>query len=298
MNINSNILNLNSLINVKHRKNMPEQNNRPSFGASARGFVTHEKWGNVELIQSCANYIIKLIHLKPNAITPEQVCASKIGKLVTVQGQPTLEGNVSLLGTLIPSEILPGNVVLGRLSKGFKGKELHPGSNEILLPGDKFVMNNSKQKPAKIVEVITREMGDEPEFKCVLPNMKNRQIVEKVERPWGNYTTFCVGGKKQGVPTYWIKELYVNPEQGLSLQFHRNKIERYIVAEGEATVRCGADKDIYPVGAFINIPKNCVHRLENNTKKPVRIVEVTTGKILEDDIVRLSDRYGRTQQLK
>ena len=42
------------------------------------------------------------------------------------------------------------------------------------------------------------------------------------------------------------------------------------------------------------IPKGAVHRIENNFKKPVKIMEVQTGSILkETDIVRYKDVYGR-----
>ncbi len=42
------------------------------------------------------------------------------------------------------------------------------------------------------------------------------------------------------------------------------------------------------------VPQGAVHRIENNYKKPVKIIEIQTGSILkENDIVRYKDIYGR-----
>jgi mannose-1-phosphate guanylyltransferase/mannose-6-phosphate isomerase len=42
------------------------------------------------------------------------------------------------------------------------------------------------------------------------------------------------------------------------------------------------------------VPKSTLHRLENEGKVPVEIIEVQNGEYLEeDDIIRFSDPYGR-----
>ena len=42
------------------------------------------------------------------------------------------------------------------------------------------------------------------------------------------------------------------------------------------------------------IPLGAVHRIENRSKKPVKIMEAQVGSILkESDIVRFQDIYGR-----
>ena len=39
-----------------------------------------------------------------------------------------------------------------------------------------------------------------------------------------------------------------------------------------------------------------IHRIQNNFKKPVKIIEVQTGPILkETDIIRFQDVYGRVK---
>ena len=46
----------------------------------------------------------------------------------------------------------------------------------------------------------------------------------------------------------------------------------------------------------VYIPNGSIHRIENNFKKPVKIIEVQTGTVLkETDIVRYHDIYGRVK---
>ena len=47
----------------------------------------------------------------------------------------------------------------------------------------------------------------------------------------------------------------------------------------------------------IYIPIGTMHRLENSTNKPLRLIEVQTGTYLgEDDIERFDDVYGREEE--
>ena len=44
----------------------------------------------------------------------------------------------------------------------------------------------------------------------------------------------------------------------------------------------------------IDIPVGAKHRLENFSKKPLKIIEIQNGDYLgEDDIIRIDDKYAR-----
>ena len=48
------------------------------------------------------------------------------------------------------------------------------------------------------------------------------------------------------------------------------------------------------VGESIFIPKQAIHRLENEQHENLIIIEVQTGEYLgEDDIIRIEDKYSR-----
>jgi mannose-1-phosphate guanylyltransferase len=107
-------------------------------------------------------------------------------------------------------------------------------------------------------------------------------------RPWGQYINLFRG------KGFLIKELFVKPNGVLSLQKHFHRSERWLVTKGKAKITL--DKKIFykKVNETIEIPKGSVHRIENNSKKSLKIMEAQIGKILkETDIIRYEDVYGR-----
>ena len=80
----------------------------------------------------------------------------------------------------------------------------------------------------------------------------------------------------------------------ISLQKHHYRSEHWTVTSGKPKITI--NKKIYhkKVNETVFIPKGAIHRIENPSKKPVKIMEVQTGLILkETDIVRYQDIYGR-----
>ena len=91
-----------------------------------------------------------------------------------------------------------------------------------------------------------------------------------------------------------MKRVTVNPGGRLSLQMHHQRNEHWVVIAGTARVTCGDRQFDLQVGESTGIPKETKHRLENQGKSPLHIIEVQDGPYLgEDDIVRFSDDYGR-----
>lgn len=108
-------------------------------------------------------------------------------------------------------------------------------------------------------------------------------------RPWGFYEVLHRSDKHK------IKRIVVRPGHRLSLQKHKHRAECWTVLKGEALVRKGSEN--YRVGetAMIEIPAGVIHRIGNTGVDDLELLEVQTGKILdEDDIMRIEDDYGRT----
>jgi mannose-1-phosphate guanylyltransferase/mannose-6-phosphate isomerase len=109
-----------------------------------------------------------------------------------------------------------------------------------------------------------------------------------VHRPWGSYEVIDSG------PGYQVKHLSVRPGHQLSLQTHEHRAEHWVVVSGTADVVRGEDRLRIQGHMSVDIPIGCVHRLGNPGPEPLHLVEVQTGDYLgEDDIVRLTDAYGR-----
>jgi mannose-6-phosphate isomerase len=111
----------------------------------------------------------------------------------------------------------------------------------------------------------------------------------KVEKPWGSELIWAETDQYVG------KVLFVKAGESISLQFHREKDESWLVQQGRAKLELGSAGDpvlreeVIAPGASFHFPTGTVHRvtaLEDTT-----IVEVSTPQL--DDVVRLEDRYGR-----
>jgi mannose-1-phosphate guanylyltransferase/mannose-6-phosphate isomerase len=140
--------------------------------------------------------------------------------------------------------------------------------------------------------LITRR-GDAQKVKDVVEMLSaggRREASEHTTtyRPWGSYTILEDG------PRYKIKRIVVNRGERLSLQMHYHRSEHWVVIKGTAKVRIGDIEKHVHENESVYIPKSTLHRLENPGKLPLEIIEVQNGEYVEeDDIVRLSDQYGR-----
>ena len=111
-------------------------------------------------------------------------------------------------------------------------------------------------------------------------------------KPWGSYKTF---EKNKG---FLVKRITVAPGESLSLQSHKHRSEHWLVASGEATVECDGEKSYLNQFESISIPQGAKHRLSNENKELLKVVEVQFGEILsEDDITRYEDKYKRESDI-
>ena len=110
----------------------------------------------------------------------------------------------------------------------------------------------------------------------------------KMYRPWGYYDLMAKGNDFQA------KRILVNPGAKLSLQKHKYRAEHWIVIAGIATITCGNKTFSLAENESTFIPKGEIHRLENQEKYNLEIIEIQTGEYFgEDDIIRLEDFYQR-----
>lgn len=122
-------------------------------------------------------------------------------------------------------------------------------------------------------------------------NREEARVHPKVYRPWGAYESIDLGERFQ------VKRITVNPGGKLSLQKHYHRAEHWVVVKGTAKITRDAEEMILMENQSTYVPLGTVHRLENPGKIPLELIEIQTGSYLkEDDIVRLDDVYGRTNQ--
>jgi len=124
--------------------------------------------------------------------------------------------------------------------------------------------------------------------KEVRQNTQLHNIHLTAHRPWGTYTVL------EDTAGYKIKRIEVKPGKRLSLQKHYHRNEHWIVVSGTATVTVGEETKLVRPNESTYIKMGDVHRLANDGKIPVVLIEAQVGEYTgEDDIVRLEDDFKR-----
>src|SRR6478672_3856993 len=142
------------------------------------------------------------------------------------------------------------------------------------------------------VLVMPRERAQEVrELVAKLKSAKRTEATDhrRGHRPWGYYDSIDKGERFQ------VKRIVVHPGGTLSLQKHHHRAEHWVVVRGTAEVTIGTDIKTVHENESVFIPIGAVHRLANQGKIPLELIEVQTGSYLgEDDIVRIEDVYKRS----
>ena len=111
----------------------------------------------------------------------------------------------------------------------------------------------------------------------------------RVEKPWG-YELIWAHSEH-----YCGKLLFIRKGEQLSLQFHNEKDESWLVHSGRAKLELGdagqrlLHEEVIGPGAAFRYRPGTVHRV--TAIEDTTIIEVSTPQL--DDIVRLEDLYGR-----
>lgn len=114
------------------------------------------------------------------------------------------------------------------------------------------------------------------------------QVPREVAKPWGSELWFAHTDRYAG------KILRVNAGQRLSVQYHLKKDETSYLLSGRVRIGQGPsaermrEHEIGPGEVWRNEP-NVVHTIE--ALEDAVVLEVSTPEL--DDVVRVSDRYGR-----
>ena len=144
---------------------------------------------------------------------------------------------------------------------------------------------------ADAVLVVARGKAEQvKELVGKLKAQNHRAAVEhrRIYRPWGYYQDVDLAAR------YRVKRIVVKPGSTLSLQKHFHRSEHWVVVHGTAEVTVGTEVNSVHENESIYIPIGSVHRLANPGKIPLELIEVQVGSYLgEDDIVRVTDVYGR-----
>lgn len=119
--------------------------------------------------------------------------------------------------------------------------------------------------------------------------MKPEQV-RKVDKPWGYELHWAL------TDIYVGKVLFIKSGESLSVQYHKVKDETIFIQGGKMNLYVGDDPNALEKvemikGMAFHIPPGLIHQMES--VEDCTVYEVSTPQL--DDVVRLKDRYGRTE---
>lgn len=214
-------------------------------------------------------------HTNRAAVVPVDMAWSDVGSWRALRDVGALDGN---------GNILHGDVLADRVSNSYirsEGRLIAAVGldNVVVVATDDAVLVADANSTTEISRIVAQLRSQ---------NRSESQQHVTCQRPWGHYRTVDAGDRFQ------VKRITVKPGGKLSLQKHYHRAEHWVVVHGTAIVQRGEERMIVRENESVYIPIGAEHRLENPGKLPLQLIEVQSGPYLgEDDIVRVSDTYGR-----
>jgi len=116
------------------------------------------------------------------------------------------------------------------------------------------------------------------------------RLEKDFRRPWGGFIKFI-----DNKPCT-VKILQIKKGESLSLQFHKLRREFWYLISGKIKVTIGKDlkslkNKILKEGEYTFVPRKFLHQIEGI--KNSKVLEISTGKVKENDEIRIEDKYGR-----
>ena len=183
-----------------------------------------------------------------------------------------------------------GNVVQGpAVAMDTTGCVVHSDGHLVTTIGVKDLVIVSTSDALMVVPRSRSQDVRELVTKLKAANRREATDHKRAHRPWGYYESIDMGERFQ------VKRIVVIPGGKLSLQKHRHRAEHWVVVRGTAEVTIGDTIQTVHENESVYIPIGSVHRLANQGRIPLELIEVQTGSYLgEDDIERIEDIYKRS----
>jgi len=214
-------------------------------------------------------------HTSRAAVVPVDMAWNDVGSWPALRDIATADGD---------GNVLQGDVLAERMTNSYVRSEGRLVAavgldNVVVVATDDAVLVADANAAGEISGIVSKLRGQ---------NRTESQQHVTCHRPWGNYRSVDAGDRFQ------VKRITVKPGAKLSLQKHYHRAEHWVVVHGTAIVQRGEERMLVRENESVYIPIGTEHRLENPGKLPLQLIEVQSGPYLgEDDIVRVSDSYGR-----
>lgn len=171
----------------------------------------------------------------------------------------------------------------------FKGDILAENCTDTMIIGDNRLIAGIDLENLMIIDtpdaLLVAKKGESQKVKNIVNKLKQNKRKEAKEnvtmyRSWGKYTLLT---ESEG---YRVRKIEMNPGASLTMQMHYHRSEHWTVISGTGKTIINDRESIFTENQSTYIPMGVKHKLSNPGKIPLIIIEVQSGKYIdEEDIV-------------
>lgn len=171
----------------------------------------------------------------------------------------------------------------------FKGDILAENCTDTMIIGDTRLIAGIDLENLMIIDtpdaLLVAKKGESQKVKNIVNKLKQSKRKEAKEnvtmyRSWGKYTLLT---ESEG---YRVRKIEMDPGASLTMQMHYHRSEHWTVISGTGKTIINDRESIFTENQSTYIPMGVKHKLSNPGKIPLIIIEVQSGKYInEDDIV-------------
>lgn len=171
----------------------------------------------------------------------------------------------------------------------FKGDILAENCIDTMIIGDNRLIAGIDLENLMIIDtpdaLLVAKKGESQKVKNIVNKLKQSKRKEAKEnvtmyRSWGKYTLLT---ESEG---YRVRKIEMNPGASLTMQMHYHRSEHWTVISGTGKTIINDIESIFTENQSTYISMGVKHKLSNPGKIPLIIIEVQSGKYInEDDIV-------------
>lgn len=168
----------------------------------------------------------------------------------------------------------------------FKGDILAENCIDTMIIGDNRLIAGIDLENLMIIDtpdaLLVAKKGESQKVKNIVNKLKQSKRKEAKEnvtmyRSWGKYTLLT---ESEG---YRVRKIEMNPGASLTMQMHYHRSEHWTVISGTGKIIINDRESIFTENQSTYIPMGVKHKLSNPGKIPLIIIEVQSGKYINDD---------------
>lgn len=167
-----------------------------------------------------------------------------------------------------------------------KGDILAENCTDTMIIGDTRLIAGIDLENLMIIDtpdaLLVAKKGESQKVKNIVNKLKQNKRKEAKEnvtmyRSWGKYTLLT---ESEG---YRVRKIEMNPGASLTMQMHYHRSEHWTVISGTGKTIINDRESIFTENQSTYIPMGVKHKLSNPGKIPLIIIEVQSGKYINDD---------------